>query len=524
MNRRSFLATAASLLVAPRIGLGADGKVLRFAPQAGHALLDAGFAITCATRSHAFMVYDTLFGMDDGFNVSPQMLEGCNTAEHGRLWRLTLRDGLRFHDGEPVLARDVVASIRRWWRHDALGQELAAATDALSARSDKVVEFRLSRPFPLLPVALGRPFGHVPAIMPERLASAAPDRQVAEIIGSGPFRFSQAEHVPGSRHVYERFDGYVPRPAGKPSRTAGPKIVHLDRVEWLVMPDRAASDALAAGEVDWIEKPPAEMLPRLGRHGDIAVRRIDTDGVLPLMRFNQLHAPFDHPGIRRAVLHAVSQAKLLTAAAGADRSRWQDKVGVFAHGSPLANDVGMEALDAPLDLARARRELTAAGYKGERVVALAPGEDPALKALAQAGAELLTQIGFELDLQVVDREAMQQRLTMRDSVGRGGWSLHFTTITGAEACDPACHENLRGLGLRSIPGWPTSARLEALRTAWFAAGTPEEQKAMARQIQQQVLTDLPYVPLGQIFDATAHRRTVSGLLNGFPLFHNLRKA
>jgi peptide/nickel transport system substrate-binding protein len=300
--------------------------------------------------------------------------------------------------------------------------------------------------------------------------------------------------------------------------------VHLDRVEWLTVPDGAAFAALVAGEVDWIGKPPAEMLPGLARHGDITVQRIDTDGALPLMRFNQLHAPFDHPAIRRAVLHAVSQAELLTAAAGAGRSRWQDKVGVFAHGTPLANDAGMEALNAPLDLERARRELTAAGYKGERVVALAPGEDPALTALARAGADLLTRIGFELDLQMVDREIMQQRLAMRDSVDRGGWSLHFTTITGAEACDPACHENLRGRGLRSIPGWPTSARLEALRTAWFAACSAEEQKAVARQIQQQVLTDLPYVPLGQFFDATAHRRTVSGLLNGFPLFHNLRKA
>lgn len=525
MNRRRFLASGAALLAAPSIGRGADQKVLRFVPQSDVGVLDPSFTTAYVTRNHAYLVYDTLFGTNDAYETTPQMVEGVTTESDGKLWRLTLRAGLRFHDGEPVLARDVVASLNRWSRRDAFGQELAAATDTLSAPSDMVVEFRMKHPFALLPAALGKPSSYMPAIMPERLANGAPDRMVTEIVGSGPFRFSRADFVSGSRLVYERFDGYVPRASGTASRTAGPKIVHVDRVEWLVIPDAStAAAALASGEVDWIEKPLVDLLPKLRGNRTIEVRQIDQDGSLPLLRFNQLHPPFDNPEIRRVVLRAVNQADFLIAAAGEDRAFWKDQVGVFAAGTPLANDAGMDALTAPRDQARSRRELLAAGYKGERVVILAPGDYPTLNVLAEVGADLLTRIGFNVDLQTIDWGTMQQRRLKRENVSQGGWSIYFTTVAGVEAFNPASHQNTRGLGLRSNPGWPTSARLEELRAAWFAANTPAEELAVARQLQQQVLIDVPYVPLGQFYDATAYRSSVTGILNGFPLFHNLRKA
>jgi peptide/nickel transport system substrate-binding protein len=529
MNRRRFLnagaALAAAPLAAPGLARAEGGPVLRFVPQSDVGVLDPSFTTAYVTRNHAYLVYDTLFGTDDAFAVSPQMVEGHVTEDGGRTWRLTLRDGLRFHDGEPVLARDVAVSLKRWWRRDAFGQEVAAVTEELSAPSDKVVQFRLKHPFALLPSALGKPSSYMPAIMPARLAEGPPDRMVTEIVGSGPFRFRADEHVAGSRLVYERFAGYVPRAGGMPSRTAGPKVAHVARVEWTVMPDPAtAAAALTAGEVDWVEKPLVDMLPTLRRNRALEVQRIDDDGSLPLMRFNHLQPPFDNPEIRRAVLHAVTQSEFLTAVAGEDRANWQDGVGVFARGTPLASDEGMAALTAPRDIARSRQALRAAGYKGERVVVMAAGDYPTLNAMAQVGADLLTRIGMNVDLQTLDWGTIQQRRLKRGPVEQGGWSVYFTNVAGVEAFDPASHQNTRGLGLRSNPGWPTSARLEELRAAWFAAGSLPEQQAVARQLQAQVFQDVPYVPLGQYFEPTAFRRGITGILKGFPLFHNLRKA
>jgi peptide/nickel transport system substrate-binding protein len=201
------------------------------------------------------MVFDTLYGQsgyEDGFKCTPQMLAGHTIESDGKTWKLTLRDGLVFHDGEKVLARDCVASIRRWGARDTFGQALMMRTEELSAPDDKTIVFQLKRPFALLPDALGHGGPSMCAIMPQRLAETDPFKQVTEMVGSGPFRFKPDERVPGSLTIYERFDQYRPREDGEPSFTAGPKIVHFDRVEWHVLPDAGTkAAALQKGEMDW---------------------------------------------------------------------------------------------------------------------------------------------------------------------------------------------------------------------------------------------------------------------------------
>ena len=131
-------------------------------------------------------MFDTLYGIDTEWKAQPQMVDGHTVEEDGLTWTLKLRDGLRFHDKEPVLARDVVASIRRFAPRVIFASALMEATDELSTPDDRTVRFRLKRPFPHLPGALAGPGGNVPAIMPERLAAESPFKPVAEVIGSGP--------------------------------------------------------------------------------------------------------------------------------------------------------------------------------------------------------------------------------------------------------------------------------------------------------------------------------------------------
>jgi len=211
MHRRDFLRTGAGALAMPSLARAADTRVLRFIPQADLAVLDPVWTTAYQTRDHAFLVFDTLFGQDAGYAAQPQMLEGAAIEDDGLRWRLALRPGLRFHDGEPVLARDCVASIRRWGARDTFGQALFAATDALSAQDDRTIIFRLRTPFPLLPDALAKTAPSPCVIMPERLAATDPFKQVSEMVGSGPYRFLADERIPGARVAYARFDGYVPR-------------------------------------------------------------------------------------------------------------------------------------------------------------------------------------------------------------------------------------------------------------------------------------------------------------------------
>ena len=284
------------------------------------------------------MVFDTLYGTDSKFQPQPQMVEGAQTSADGKDWTLTLRDGLKFHDGTPVLARDCVASIQRWGKRDAFGQALMAATDELSAADDKTIRFRLKHPFPLLPTALGKVGVSICPMMPERLAKTDPFTQVTEMVGSGPFRFKADERVPGARIIYERNENYVPRTGGATEWTAGPKIVHFDRVEWTVIPDAAtAMGALQNGEADWWELPTFDLLPLVRKTSNLMLETLDPTGFPSMLRFNHLFPPFDNPAIRRALLGAVNQADYMTAVAGTDPAMWRNKVGYFPPGSPAAS-------------------------------------------------------------------------------------------------------------------------------------------------------------------------------------------
>ncbi|MDF0598505.1 ABC transporter substrate-binding protein [Psychromarinibacter halotolerans] len=476
------------------------------------------------TRNHGYMVYDTLYGTDAEFNIKPQMVEGHTIEEDGLLWRLTLRPGLTFHDGEPVLARDCVASIKRWSGRDVFGQSLMAATAELTAPSDNVIQFRLHQPFPLLPNALAKLASSMCAIMPERLASASHTEQISEIIGSGPFRFNEEERVQGARVVYDRFEGYVPRDEAA-NRTAGGKHVNFDRVEWHIMPDHAtAVNALAIGEVDWVQSPVTDLLPILTSNPDVNVEITDPTGNQGALRFNTLHPPFDNPEVRRAVLHAVSQSDFMAAVAGADPEMSNTGVGVFTKGTPMDSDAGMEALNGPRDLEESRRIIAESGYDGEPVVLLSPSNRPVIKAESEVAADLLQRLGMNVDLQPMDWSTLQGRRVMRDPVEEGGWNITFTYIAGIDTLDPASHQNTRGNGDSAPPGWPVSEELERLRTEWFEAPDFEAQKAACAAIQEQVFEDVPYIPLGQFFLPTAYRTTIEGIQPGFPVFYGVTKA
>ncbi|WP_426960104.1 ABC transporter substrate-binding protein [Muricoccus radiodurans] len=526
MQRRSLLRGAASAtvaLAAPRIGLAQAGRVLRVAPHADLSILDPVWTLAYITRNHGFMVFDTLYGLDAEFQPQPQMVAGHAVEEDGRLWRLTLRDGLIFHDGTPVLARDCVASIRRWWSADAFGQTLAAATDELSAPSDKEIRFGLKRPFALLPTALAKASPYMCAIMPERLAVTPQTTQVSEMIGSGPFRFLANERVPGAFSAWQRFDRYVPAP-GANSFLAGGKRVHFDRVEWKILPEPGtAAAALQSGEIDWWEQPSPDMLPLLRRNRNVVIETIDPSGSIGVFRFNHQHAPFNNPAIRRAVLDAVDQTPFMQAVAGEDPSLWQDRVGFFTPGTPMASNAGMENLFGPRDLERSKRELAAAGYRGERVVLLAATNIEAINVMASVVGDLLKRLGMNVDYVATDWGTVMQRRTSQQPTERGGWSAFVGTWSGYDLASPAVSISLRGNG-GAAGGWLESPEIERLRSAWFEAPDLAAQQRLCRELQVQAWHDVPFIPLGQWRTQTARRREITDLPRGVPAFWGVRPA
>ncbi len=529
MKRRQFLRTATGIALAggigrPAIVRAAAATTLKFVPYADLALLDP-MAGALVTRNHVLMVFDTLFALDGNGDAQHQMLAGHTVDADQKLWTLTLRDGLWFHDGTPVLASDVVASLRRWAIADPFGQALMVATDELSAPNDKQVVFRLNRPFPLLPQALGKPTINVPAIMPARLAANAPNKLLTEVIGSGPFRFLPEERVSGARNVYAKFEKYVPR-EGTPSFCAGPRIANFDRVEWQTMPDPGTQiAALQAGEVDWVEQPLMDLVPTLKADRNLVVAVAETHGLIGEMRLNCLYPPFDNPAIRRVVLHATSQREFMTAVAGeGDHSVINDHVGFFDPASRYASTVGMENFSDRPDMPALKQALKAAGYNGEKVVYLGASDVPRITAVCEVGADMLTKLGFNVEYIALDWGSVVQRNMRQQSIAEGGWSVFSAMTGGLDWDNPACNATLRGNGRATQPGWPTAPKLEAIRDTWLREPDPAKQKALAADMQLQAFEDVPVIPLGLYYQPVAYRNTLTGMMPGLVLFTGVKRA
>jgi peptide/nickel transport system substrate-binding protein len=522
MKRRTLLGGAAALLARPSITRAEAATTLKFIPYADLALLDP-IVSAFVTRNHVLMVFDTLYALDEAGNVQPQMVEGHTVDADGRTWVLTLRDGLKFHDGTPVLGRDVVASLQRWWTVDAYGQALAAATSELSAPTDKTVQFRLKHKFDLLPAALAHPTNIVAAIMPERLARTPPSSRISEVIGSGPYRYVADERVAGARNIYARFAGYVQRSQGKASFCAGPRIAHFDRVEWLTTPDPATQvAALRTGEVDWVEQPQMDLVGALRQDRNLKLEVAETKGLIGFLRFNFLYPPFDNPAIRRACLAAVQQKEFMEAVVG-NNAGYDAKVGFFTPGSAMASDAGMESLPTTPDMAALARQITDAGYKGERVVYLSVTDVPRINAIAEVGADMLRKLGMNVDEIATDWGTVVQRSVKREPLDKGGWSVFASFTGGYDMSNPGSAQLLRGNGAGAYNGWPDSPQLEALRDQWLAADDLATQQAIARKIQVQAFADVPFLPLGSYYQPTAFKKDLTGMLKGLILFTNVRR-
>jgi peptide/nickel transport system substrate-binding protein len=447
------------------------------------------------------------------------MVEGHQVEEDGLIWTLRLRDGLRFHDKEPVLARDVVVSIRRFAARISFAYALMAATEELSAQDDRTVRFRLKRPFPHLPEALAGPGGIVPAVMPERLAATSPFKPVNEIVGSGPYRFLPEEHVSGARAACERFPLYQPRAPGLVGFTSGPKITHFDRIEWLTLDPFSAMAALRSGETDWWEAPLHDQAEGVARDPNITVIS-QYATAMGFLRFNHLHPPFDNAAVRRALLGAIDQAEAMTAVAGTDRAFWGDGIGLFPAGTTLANEAGIEVLRGPRDYAAVRQALARAGYNGETIVVLAPTDAQGMRAVSLAGTDQLRRAGMNVDLQEMENGVRSRRLLNQAPPGKGGWGAFFGLLDrSVPNTNPYGNSLIRADGLAASAGWPTSARIEALRAAWLDAASVDDQRRICTELQLQLWQDAPYIPMGEYWQSTAYRKDLLDVQPGcFPVF------
>ena len=504
----------ASLVAACVIGIAPPAlaqKTLKFIPQADLRILDPIATTAYITRNHGYMIYDTLFAVDAKFSIQPQMVDTHTLSADKLTYTFVLRDGLKFHDGAPVRSADCIASIQRWGKRDALGQKLAEVTESWTAVDDKTFSLKLKREFPLALDALAKPSSNVPFIMPERIATTDPFKNITDTTGSGPFKFVKEEWVPGNKVVYVKNTDYVPRKEA-PSWAAGAKVVKVDRVEWIYIPDSAtAAAALNAGEADWWEQLPPDLIPILKRNKEVKVENIDPLGSMGMIRFNHLHPPFNNEKMRQAILYAVNQEDYVLGIAG---TKDNGKVcpSYFTCGTPLSSDVGAEPLKGKRDLAKAKQLIKDSGYKGEKIVIISATDQPIVHSQSLLTTEMLRGLGLNVELQAGDWGTLITRRTSKEPVEKGGWSIFHTWLVGPDLVNPAVNFAVRGTGEKGWFGWAADEKIEQLREAWFATTDAASGKAAADAVQKRAFEIVPYVPTAQFIIPTAYRTNLTGVI------------
>ncbi|MDQ0034831.1 peptide/nickel transport system substrate-binding protein [Variovorax boronicumulans] len=519
--RRAFAAALPALALSFSAAASAE-TVLRTVPSSDLKILDPIWTTANITRNHGLMIYDTLFGMDEKGVIKPQMVEKYTASPDNKVWTFTLRPGLKFHDGAPVTSQDVIASLARWAKRDTLGQKMYEAMDSIVAEGPNGFRMTFKQPFGVVLDALGKPNPLVPFIMPRRVAETPADKQIEEMIGSGPFTLAKADFRPGDRVIYRKNAAYVPR-KDAPSGLAGGKVVNVDRVEWVLLRDpQTQVNALLNGEVDMLEGVPASGYTDMRTNPKIELVDVMPAGPFTAI-YNHKVPPFNNPKALKAAMLAINQEAMLRAQA-TFRDFYKPCASIYLCGSMYSSDKTGFFTGKP-QFEEARKLLKESGYDGKPVVILLPGDAPALNKMPAVYGQLLKQVGFNVDVQTTDWATLVTRRTKKDLPENGGWNVFITFWGGVDASNPISYGPLTGNGDKGFFGWPNDPELEALKSRFIETTDLAQRKDIATQIQLRVLEGGVIAPLGEGKAPTAVRRgVVSGLLpSPAVLYWNVRK-
>jgi peptide/nickel transport system substrate-binding protein len=514
----SLVLTAAVVAVAP---VRAE-TTLRVAMNSDLKIVDPIWTTVYVTRNHGYMIYDTLFALDERREPKPQMVDTYWVSDDGLTYTFVLRDGLLWHDGAPVTSEDCVASIKRWGARDSMGQTLMRLAEGWSVIDAKTFVLKLKEKTGLVLPALAKPSASPLFVMPKRVAATDPNKQISEFIGSGPFVFKTDEWKPGDKAVYVRFDKYKPRPE-PPSGLAGGKVVKVDRVEWRAISDQQqAVNALLAGEIDFIEQPPHDLHPLLKADANIKMWTLNPLGSLYFFRPNHLNKPFDDPKIRSALWYALNQEDFLRAAIG-DPEHYKVCRSQFICGTSLESAAGMDGL-LTSNFEKARAVLKDAGYDGTPIVLMHSTDLHVLANVAPVAKQLMEKAGFKVDMQSMDMQTLVARRAKRDAIDKGGWHAFITSPTSLDGLDPITASTFNAGCEKGWPGWPCDAEMERLRDKYTRETDPATQKTLADAIQVRSIEITSHINLGQFLIVSSARKNVTGFIAAGPtVFWNVEK-
>ena len=518
ITRRTALQTgiaAGAVLAAPSVvraqAKPSAAKTVRAVFHGDIPTYDPIWTTANMTAYHGGMVYDTLFGIDAQKNPQPQMVSKYDVSDNKLLYTFELRDGLKWHDGTPVTSADVVPSLKRWAARDGGGQHMMLRVKDIAAKDAKTFTIELKEPYGLVLDVLAKTSTPVCFMMRKKEAETDPMQKIDQVVGSGPFTLNLAETKPGTQYVYDRNPNYVPR-SEAPSGISGGKKVNLDRVIFVNMPDaQTAVAALQAGEIDFYEVPPTDLLPQLEGDKNIKIQVLNELGNVGQVRPNFLHPPFNNEKARQALLYVVKQSDHMKASFG-DSKYAKPCSSFFGMGTAMENDANIDWFKGGQNFEKAKQLFKEAGYDGRPVVLMQATNIAIMSNASQLLAQELRKAGVNVKVEAMDWSNVVQRRANKNPPDQGGWNLFITWSGGNAIGNPIILSAHAATGDKAWFGWPSDAKHEVLRDKWAAAPTLEARKAVAREMQANAWNFVPQLYYGQWVQPAAMRANLNNVL------------
>ncbi len=470
------------------------GGTVVLAQQAQPPSLDPATTSSEATRNFASHVFEGLFTRDEQSGLIAQLADGYKVADDGLSVTITLRKGIKFHNGKEMGSDDVRASLLRYAKVGASAKIMEAVTDvvAVDRHTVKVV---LSRPVPIFIEQLATPRGPVVVIPAEEAAKPA---NQAAVVGTGPYKF--ISYVPDKELLLERFADYVPDSRfDGPQGFGGKRTAYLDKIQIRFVPEPGARTAgLETGEYQAVDSVPAPSAVRLQGNKQVTIYKV-MPWAMQTFFFNAMLAPTDNQKFRQAIQTGLGVEEIMAIASdGLYRMGWGWQ---YPEGAYYAGDAGKNMYNQH-DKAKATRLLQESGYAGQEMIMLTDNAFKGNQEATVVAAEQLRALGIKISIKTLDWPS-----TVKTRRGATGWNM-VPIAVGTEPWEGP-------YGIAVLLAEPTihkakDPELEQLYKTLISAPTADERKKVFAQFQTKAYEKAYAIKLGDVGQYVAVRSNLKG--------------
>ncbi len=470
------------------------GGVLKAAMIGEPPSLDLHATTAVITQQITWHIYETLYTYDRNFEPIPMLAEGHTVGDAGRRYTIKLRHGVKFHNGKEMTSADVVPSLNRWGRMATPGKAVWKSVEAVEARGPYEIVIHLKEPSGSLLYGLARPNSGA-AIYPKEVVDAAGETQLKEFIGTGPYRF--VEHRPDRHIKLARFKDYSAR-SEPPNGYGGKRTAYVDEILFIPVPDVAVRLAgVETGEYHYGQQIKQDQYDRIKTMTGLSARVIKPSAWTTAV-LNHKQGLMTDKRLRVAFQAALDMEPIMAAGFGHKDFYRLDGALMFPEQPAWYTKTAFEYYNQK-NKAKAQKLLQEAGYTGQPVRWITTQEYQWMYKNALVAKQQLEEVGFKVELQVVDWATLVQR--------RNKPELFDVFSTGFTfGVDPALATSVQC----SWPGWWCLEEKDRALEALIRESDPKKRRVLWERVQQLFYEDVGRIKFGDYFTLDAVRKELRG--------------